>query len=337
MASLVLVFGICVGAPPLSGGPSRGRWGARAWAASNGNGPSKKALICADAFESVQRKRRQGDLVSAQKAAVVCAQEGCPKVLRPECIQWLRELDGSLPSVVLAAVDTDGESVPVARVTMDGKLLARRLDGRALAVNPGAHTFVFVLKDGRRVKKRYLVQEGRKSQVVKVEMRAGAGTPGGAGKGDNQGGPSSQKRTRKDAQNQGKNAAEDAPRAETPQGNSGPTDLTASAPGTGTDTGESQVFKWVAAGAGVAAATSALFFFRAWDARGDLRADGCAPNCPLSARDAINRDGLVSDLALGVALAGGATALWMWWSDRPASKINRLKPRPCRALYRISP
>ena len=180
---------------------------------------------------------------------------------------------------------------------------------------PGRSHLVFVLKDGRRVKKRYLVQEGRKSQVVKVEMRAGG--PRGAGKGDNQGGPSSQKRTRKDAQNQGKNAAEDAPRAETPQEQRPDRPHRVSA-GNGNGTGESQVFKWVAAGA-AAAATSALFFFRLGTPGGTC-ARTARPELPSQRPGRHQPRWAASDLALGVALAGGATALWMWWLDRPASK-----------------
>jgi hypothetical protein len=93
----------------------------------------------------------------------------CPKVFQPECVQWLNEVEKILPSVVFEVTSDSGPPASVT-VLIDGTIVATRLDGTAVPINPGEHTFRFEADDRPAVETRLLVVEGDKSRRVSVAM-----------------------------------------------------------------------------------------------------------------------------------------------------------------------
>jgi hypothetical protein len=67
---------------------------------------------------------------------------------------------------VLSAKDDAGEPLLAVVVTIDGKPLTSDLDGRAIEVDPGKHTFAFKRRDGANVSVVVPVIEGLKAQQV---------------------------------------------------------------------------------------------------------------------------------------------------------------------------
>lgn len=127
---------------------------------------------CIDTHAETQRRRQRGELASARDAAIRCAQPACPDLVRSECLRWLPELEQGIPTVVIETLD-GADAAHDARVTVDGVEVAGHLQGRALALDPGAHTFVAVLSDGRQVEQRVVLHEGEKRRrVVLVVPRA---------------------------------------------------------------------------------------------------------------------------------------------------------------------
>lgn len=63
-----------------------------------------------------------------------------------------------------------------------------------------------------------------------------------------------------------------------------------------------------------ATGTAVFFAARGFDRLSDL--DRCKPGCPPAARDPIERDFLVADLAGALALVGAGVATWLWWRGR---------------------
>ena len=131
---------------------------------------------CLDAYDTSQRLRRQGELVAARQRLLECAQESCPAAVAKECTRWLREVNESLPSVVLSVRKASGEDVFDVRVRSGDTLLAERLSGRAVALDPGPHTLSFELADGRVLEKSIVVREGEKNRLVELRL-AGAAKP----------------------------------------------------------------------------------------------------------------------------------------------------------------
>jgi hypothetical protein len=106
-------------------------------------------------------------LLDARDKLRICSGSTCKSWMVKDCTKWLAEVEGRIPSVILTATD-GSESIAEAKVTADGAEVASRLDGRAIEIDPGEHTFVFKLPDGRTVEKRALVREGQKGQAVAV-------------------------------------------------------------------------------------------------------------------------------------------------------------------------
>src|SRR5206468_567998 len=71
------------------------------------------------------------------------------------------------PSVVLEAKTEAGYAFDTA-VTMDGAVVATKLDGRSIEVDPGVHTFRFTREGASPIEEKVLVHEGDKSLLVSV-------------------------------------------------------------------------------------------------------------------------------------------------------------------------
>jgi hypothetical protein len=98
---------------------------------------------CVDASMRGQTLRDGGHLVSARRELVACAAVRCPDVVREHCARWLDDVERRTPTVVFRAADSARRDVTDARVLVDGEVVAPVLDGRAIALDPGAHLVRF--------------------------------------------------------------------------------------------------------------------------------------------------------------------------------------------------
>jgi len=98
---------------------------------------------CVDADTRAQDLRRDGKLLSTREALKVCVQQSCPRVVREDCTERLDELARVVPSIIFAAKDGAGHDLSAVAVTIDGKPFADHLDGSALELDPGEHSFNF--------------------------------------------------------------------------------------------------------------------------------------------------------------------------------------------------
>jgi hypothetical protein len=124
---------------------------------------SKKA--CYDAHVEAQEARQSGKLIDARARLLICGSPSCPERVQDDCVQWASQLARSIPSVVLEAEDEEGTILEVA-VLMDGKPFASQLDGKAIELDPGLHTFVFRYKDRPPFEQKVIVREGERSKLV---------------------------------------------------------------------------------------------------------------------------------------------------------------------------
>jgi hypothetical protein len=133
---------------------------------------------CLDSYKKNQQLRREGALRESIKQLLVCARDPCPSVLQPDCIDWLRDANARLPSIVVKAHAGDASDLTDVSVTFDGVPLVGRLDGRAIDVDPGAHTLVFTRPGSSATEKKLLFVEGEKGRVVDVDFtRTAANAP----------------------------------------------------------------------------------------------------------------------------------------------------------------
>jgi hypothetical protein len=137
---------------------------------------------CLEAAAKGQRLRGSHQLVEAREQMRACAAAQCPAVVQTDCARWLDEVEAALPTVVLAARGGTGVDLFDVKVTVDGKLVASKLDGEGAPMNAGPHTFHFEGADGTSVDQQVMIKEGEKNQVVSVVLGSiPAAVPGPAG------------------------------------------------------------------------------------------------------------------------------------------------------------
>jgi len=125
---------------------------------------------CLDAYEANQRLRHDGKLTQARDKLLICVAKSCPKLVRPDCIRWLSEVEQQLPSIVIAAKDVAGADTMDVAVFIDGEQVAKTIDGRPIFIDPGPHAVRFVHK-GKSTERSLVVQQGVKSRIIEVSFQ----------------------------------------------------------------------------------------------------------------------------------------------------------------------
>ncbi len=132
---------------------------------------------CVTAADEAQRLRDERKLVRARDQMVACAREVCPGPVRKECAKWLADIEASLSTVTLSARDARGRDLIDVRVSLDGVLLTDPIDGRAMFVDPGPHTFKFELAGKPSIEQQVIVREGERNRAVAAVFDVGAPLP----------------------------------------------------------------------------------------------------------------------------------------------------------------
>ena len=121
--------------------------------------------------------RNEHKLLAARTQLLVCAAASCPGEVRKECLRRIDLVNASLPTVVIEAKDGAGNDLTAVKVTMDGDVLAEKLDGSALSLDPGAHTFTFELAGQPPITRQLVIREGQKDRREVLQFGAPAATP----------------------------------------------------------------------------------------------------------------------------------------------------------------
>jgi hypothetical protein len=159
---------VCASSPALADDPTP--------SAAPATSDPKQACIAA--VEQGQTERDDGKYRQARASFLACAQDTCPRVIQQSCTKWLRELDESAPTIVLAAKDEQGNDLTDVNVTFDGSAFVTQLDGKPVEADAGEHLIRFEREGRTPVEQKLLLRAGEKARLVSVVLRAGAGTEG---------------------------------------------------------------------------------------------------------------------------------------------------------------
>jgi hypothetical protein len=125
---------------------------------------------------------RSADLRPAHKLRetrdklLICSAATCPNDVRDECVRRLTEVNAAMPTIVFETKDSAGNDVAAVKVTMDGQLLATRLEGVALSIDPGEHSFVFDAAGQPPVQKSLVIREGEKDRRERIVLSPAMGS-----------------------------------------------------------------------------------------------------------------------------------------------------------------
>jgi hypothetical protein len=125
---------------------------------------------CIDANEAAQPLRKSGKLRAAEERLLVCVRASCPPVVRDDCAQRLTEVRAAEPTVVFVVKDESEHDLSAVRVTMDGVELATKLDGTAIAVDPGEHLFVFEAEGRLKEARTLMLNEGDRGRQERIVL-----------------------------------------------------------------------------------------------------------------------------------------------------------------------
>lgn len=125
---------------------------------------------CVKASDEGQQQRDEGKLLDAKERFIECSQESCPSVVRKECAQWLTQLNARIPKIVPVLKDETGADVLKATLLVDGKEVATELDGKAIALDPGQHTFRFEVAGKAPVEVKAVIRDGEQRRTVEASL-----------------------------------------------------------------------------------------------------------------------------------------------------------------------
>lgn len=123
---------------------------------------------CLGATEASLTLRNQHKLRDARAQLLICSAASCPGDIRGECTRRVAEVNAAMPTIVFETKDGAGNDISAVRVLMDGGMLAERLEGTAISIDPGEHSFVFQRGDEPPVQKVFVIREGEKERRERV-------------------------------------------------------------------------------------------------------------------------------------------------------------------------
>jgi hypothetical protein len=124
---------------------------------------------CLSSYESAQLLRQQSHLVEAREALGLCSRQECPPLVRQDCGNWLEEIDKAIPSVIVQA-SVDGAETSNVKVSLDGKVVKTRLDGKAIPTDPGSHKIKFETAGFPPIEQTVVVREGEHYRPISAEF-----------------------------------------------------------------------------------------------------------------------------------------------------------------------
>jgi hypothetical protein len=134
---------------------------------AGGAATANRGSACLANFMKAQELRTGGQWLQARKSLRRCGQRSCSDVVRVKCVEWLGELQGQLPSIVIAAKDKGGNDLSSVSLTIDGNLVPFKKARLGIELDPGEHALELRHK-GRRRGVRIVLAAGEKNRAVRV-------------------------------------------------------------------------------------------------------------------------------------------------------------------------
>jgi hypothetical protein len=268
----------------------------------------KASRACTSAYQAAERLERENHLLAATKSWQACAKAACGAFLHHECTFRHAQVEGDIPSVVPVITDAAGAPLTDAQVAMDGQLLVAKIDGHAIAIEPGIHEFTFRNGSGLLATETVVVSQGQRNRLIAVALRGSDSPPP---PGDSKPVLAAELRT-----------PTPAALVETPPLHAAPEARP-----------RSSVAPYLLGTVGVAGLTG-FGLMTYWGRRDNDLLARCSPNCPSATVDHIRKLYLAANISLGVGVAALVGATWI--ALRGGSQDEE-EPRHGRYVFDLRP
>jgi hypothetical protein len=256
--------------------------------------PDKKA--CFQAHEQGQVARSDRKLILAAKHFALCAEAACPKEASVECVTWLAEVRGAIPTIKMVVFDLAGHETQDVKVLLDGEPFANKIEAKSYEVDPGQHTLQFELADGKSMQETFTVGPGESNTRITVDFSKLVKT---------QANPASVPAASAPA------GGKESP----PAASKGPVPLSS----------------WILGGLGLVALGSFAAFASIGKSKEKDLMGSCAPKCEETEVVKMERSYLMADISLGVGVVAVGAAAVLFFTRKPredSTATNKLEVLP---------
>ena len=307
---------------------------------------------CVAAYRESRENERTSHLRAARDLLIECAKPSCSRVLRQQCINRYIRLDADMPSVVPVVTDRSGAPRVDVEVKVDGAPLASRLDGRAIAVDPGVHEFSFHAGGELLASQKVMIIEGQRNRPIAVSVQAKRSLTATKAPGTSDSKMRTEQALAPAAASPVTDLGESAPGAGTAQTSGAPAatgPVAEEAPDAANDSEEApsdlheskvlskphrSVLPYVLASVGVAG-IGGFGLLTYWGRQDNAALDRCTPNCQQSSVDHIHNLYLAADISLGVGIAALGTAAVLWATSSRGNPNAEPASSQKTAAYRL--
>jgi hypothetical protein len=124
---------------------------------------------CLDASQKGQDARDAGKLLEARRQLATCADPSCPSPVPTYCADWLKDVNRRIPTIAFRVTDATGRDLVDVIAKVDDVVVATKLEGRPIEVDPGSRRITFE-HDGARVEQTILVVDSEKARIVTAKL-----------------------------------------------------------------------------------------------------------------------------------------------------------------------
>lgn len=133
--------------------------------------------VCLASFTKAQKSRREGRLIEARSALILCSQPACPAEIVSKCTPWLREVKAAVPSIIVVARDANDNDILDARISIDGEEVPTSLRGRPIEIDPGTHRLLVQPPGHADIDLHVVVVQSEKNRVIVAKVAAPPAPP----------------------------------------------------------------------------------------------------------------------------------------------------------------
>jgi hypothetical protein len=124
---------------------------------------------CARDYEQAQVQRNSGALIAARSTLQACSRDECPAFIRTDCSTWYGEVQEEVPTLVFAA-RSQGRDLSNVRISLGERVLATRIDGQVVELDPGEYDFEFRAPDQHELARHFVIARGERNRLIQVEL-----------------------------------------------------------------------------------------------------------------------------------------------------------------------